>query len=42
MEEISPGTHWKQHLFKLFQDHPVANSAAMGFPENWQELAIWK
>ena len=42
IENISPGTHWKQRLFRLFQDHPVANSEAMGFPNNWQALPIWK
>jgi len=42
MEKISPGTHWKQRLFNLFQEHPIANPAAMGFPENWPSLPIWK
>ncbi len=42
MERISPGTHWKQRLMQLFIDHPVATSEAMGFPNNWQTLPIWK
>ncbi|MDH5190051.1 MAG: Abi family protein [Gammaproteobacteria bacterium] len=42
MEKISPGTHWKQRLFKLFQDHPVVDPKAMGFPDNWKNLPIWQ
>jgi abortive infection bacteriophage resistance protein len=42
MENISPGTRWKQKVVSLFEKYPVADPAAMGFPANWQALPVWK
>lgn len=42
MERISPGTHWKQRLIKLLQSHPAAEPVAMGFPDGWEILPVWK
>lgn len=42
MEEISPGTRWRQRLFHLFDNNPSVSSKAMGFPVDWQALPIWK
>ena len=42
MEEISPGTGWRQRLVDLFNKYPVVSSGQMGFPAGWQTLPIWK
>lgn len=42
MDIINPGHHWKQRLGDLFRNHPDVRAKAMGFPENWQELPLWR
>lgn len=41
MEIICPGTHWKQRLFDLLNQHPVVNHKVMGFPVDWQKKPVW-
>ena len=38
---ISPGSLWEDRLVILLREHPAAEPAAMGFPENWRDLDIW-
>jgi len=38
---ISPANHVKQKLMGFFTDYSV-DLYAMGFPDNWIELTIWK
>ncbi len=42
MNIISPDHHWKGRLIALFERHPIARPAAMGFPSEWQALPIWQ
>lgn len=42
MEIISPGTHWKSRLVALLESHPVVDTAAMGFPDEWKKLPVWQ
>ena len=42
MNTISPDHHWKARLISLLEKHPIAQPQAMGFPKDWQELAIWE
>ncbi len=42
MDIINPGHHWKQRLGALLLRHPGVRPAAMGFPEGWQELPLWR
>lgn len=39
---ISPGTSWPQRMRQLIVEHGVLDTAAMGFPTNWQELPLWR
>lgn len=38
---ISPGSLWEERLVSLLREHPAAEPAAMGFPENWRDLDLW-
>lgn len=42
MTVISPGHHWRERLLALLEKHPVADLAAMGFPEDWQARPVWQ
>lgn len=39
---IAPGTEWRKHLMALMAEYPLADPAAMGFPDNWRSLPAWK
>ncbi len=40
---ISPTSEFKQNIIKLLNSKPkLLNMKDMGFPENWQNLPIWK
>lgn len=41
MDMISPHHHWKARLKELIGNHTI-DTQAMGFPENWQFLSLWK
>ncbi len=41
MDQINPNT-WKSRLKALFEKYPVVQPRFMGFPENWQNLSVWK
>lgn len=38
---ISPDHHWRDRLQDLLARHPSVDLRTMGFPNNWQELALW-
>lgn len=42
MDIINPGHHWKKRLSELLQRHPGVWPRSMGFPDNWQNLPLWK
>lgn len=42
IEVISPDSHWAERLINLFEKHKIINPKSMGFPDDWQELAIWR
>jgi abortive infection bacteriophage resistance protein len=42
MDIINPGHHWKQRLGDLLNRHPGVRTVAMGFPEDWQNMPIWR
>lgn len=42
MNIISPHHHWKNRLLELFEHHPIAIPAAMGFPDDWRTRPVWK
>lgn len=39
---ISPDSKWISHVRALISAHPQADPIAMGFPEDWVYLPIWK
>jgi abortive infection bacteriophage resistance protein len=41
LDKICPSHHFKTRLIDLFHQHPI-NEHAMGFPNHWQKLPIWK
>ncbi len=41
MDIISPNNHWMSKLKNLISTHTV-DTRMMGFPDNWQQLSIWK
>lgn len=41
MDAINANT-WKQRMNNLFISHPEVKCKHMGFPEDWQERAIWR
>jgi len=42
MDVINPGHCWKKRLGDLLRRHPGVRHKAMGFPEGWQELPLWR
>src|SRR5690554_1971803 len=41
MDFVSPDNQWKQRLEALLIDHRI-DAVAMGFPDNWKDLPIWR
>lgn len=41
MDLICPGNHFKQRLKRLLSEHKI-NTVSMGFPNNWQQLPVWR
>jgi abortive infection bacteriophage resistance protein len=41
-QAISPHTAWKDHLFKLFEEHPSIPFYRMGFQQDWQNDPFWE
>jgi abortive infection bacteriophage resistance protein len=39
---IAPDSEWRQHLISLITSCSLAEPAAMGFPNNWLALPVWK
>ena len=39
---ISPGTTWITRMRQLIEEYVPEKSAAMGFPEGWRDLPLWK
>ena len=39
---ISPGTSWIVRMRKLIEEYVPDKTAAMGFPEGWRELPLWR
>lgn len=39
---VAPGNHWRQQLVELIDSCPLADSAAMGFPPDWQNFPAWR
>lgn len=39
---ISPGTSWPTRMRKLIEEYVPDKAAAMGFPEGWCDLPIWR
>jgi len=39
---IAPGSDWRRKLITLITDTPLADTAAMGFPENWRQMPAWR
>ena len=42
MRTIDATYPWFDRLKELLADFPMADKRAMGFPDNWQDLALWK
>lgn len=42
MNRISPASRWRASLLALLEEHPAVDLAAMGFPDGWQQVAIWQ
>ena len=42
MDVIEPGHDWRGRLQGLLGESTGVPLKAMGFPENWQEKAIWQ
>ncbi|MBS0358268.1 MAG: Abi family protein [Proteobacteria bacterium] len=41
LNKISPSHHWKQRLFKLFENYPSVPFGEMGFCNDWKSDPIW-
>lgn len=39
---VSPRCHWRDRLFKLFDEHPHVLLGAMQIPPDWRERAVWR
>jgi abortive infection bacteriophage resistance protein len=39
---VAPSTQWRRSLVELMDSCPLADPAAMGFPNNWKSLPAWK
>lgn len=42
LRQIAPQSAWQKRLERLFADYPKVPLSAMGFPDGWQKLALWK
>lgn len=42
LTRMSPGTTWITRLKQLIIDNDLVNPSLMGFPDDWQEINIWK
>lgn len=42
LQTVNPGTKFKRHFYELLEKYPTVNVGFMGFPENWNEIPIWK
>ena len=42
LRKIAPQSSWQNRLETLLADYPEVPLAAMGFPADWQSLALWK
>ena len=41
-QRFNPETKFKRHFYELLEKYPTVNVGFMGFPENWNEIPIWK
>lgn len=41
LDIISPNNHFRQRIVDLFVEFPIVDKTAMGFPENWEQEALW-
>ncbi len=39
---VAPGTQWRQQIVELMNSCPLANPTAMGFPQDWGNLPMWR
>lgn len=39
---IAPGSDWRRKLITLIEETQLADTAAMGFPANWQQMPAWR
>ena len=42
LRQIRPQSQWTSRVKALLADYPEVPLAAMGFPADWQKLALWK
>jgi abortive infection bacteriophage resistance protein len=42
LDRISPASRWRASLLALLEEHPAVDLAAMGFPDDWRQAAIWE
>lgn len=42
LKDLVPQNLWGKHLLDLMNQYTDINPQDMGFPENWQELELWK
>lgn len=42
MQRISPESAWRARLLKELVNVPITSLIAMGFPEKWQDMALWR
>ena len=42
LRQIRPQSKWTSRVKDLLADYPEVPLAAMGFPSNWQTLALWQ
>jgi len=42
LKVVSPRCHWRDRLFKLFDEHPDVSLAPMQVPPDWRVRAIWR
>lgn len=42
MQRASPESAWRERLLKELVNVPITSLIAMGFPEKWQDMALWR
>ncbi|RYE34967.1 MAG: Abi family protein [Sphingobacteriaceae bacterium] len=42
LQTVNPTNTFKEKLFKLLSKYSIVDSAAMGFPVDWKDQAIWQ